>query len=220
MSYEVRANVAGPSYVDSLGKTWLADKAYSPGSWGYVAGITYTDKFTFPIVDTPDPTLYKTSRYWEGTSQRYQLVGSYRFDVPVPGLYQVYLHFAETAKFSQGARVFRLNLEGVTVLDNFDIFLQAPYPYHHAALVQALPVQVNDGTLNIDFYNIIDSPTINAIRVVSLMPATRHADTLAQRHQYADSYRHANRDQHASRPNINTLSFTHTDAGARLPRRL
>ena len=99
-------------------------------------------------------------------------MGSYKFDVPVPGLYQVELRFAELTKFSSGSRVFRVNLEGSTVLDSFDIYQQSPFPYHHMALTRSMQVQVNDGTLNIDFYNITDNPTVNGIYVMALLPAT------------------------------------------------
>ena len=36
--YEERVNSGGTTYTDTTGKVWMGDKAYQPGSWGYLSG--------------------------------------------------------------------------------------------------------------------------------------------------------------------------------------
>jgi beta-galactosidase len=70
-------------YIDRSHVYWQADRAYQPGSWGYVGGqarLTHQ-----AIIGTEDDALYQASR--EG-AERYQ------FDVP-DGTYEVILRYAE-----------------------------------------------------------------------------------------------------------------------------
>jgi hypothetical protein len=86
-AYTVRVNVAGEVYTDTAGNQWEADKAYSPGSWGYYGGGTTRDRGTGrAIAGTEDDRIYQTLRFrFDG----------YYFDV-ADGTYDVTLHFAET----------------------------------------------------------------------------------------------------------------------------
>ena len=71
---------------------------------------------TNTITNTPDPTLYKTSRY--GASF------SYAISAPA-GTYSVTLKFAEPVWSAKGKRVFNVAINGTTVLSKFDIFAAA-----------------------------------------------------------------------------------------------
>lgn len=168
ITYEVRVNAGGPDYVDSTARLWQADKVHAAGSWGYVGGSAHSDgRPDLPILDTPDPTLYRTDRWWSPAPYP---DGGYKFDVPIAGLYEVEMHFAETYWSSAGKRVFDVWLEGQVVLDRFDIVQQAG-SWRRAKVVTRV-VQVSDGTLNIDFNAWQDTSTIMGIRVVFVLAST------------------------------------------------
>lgn len=66
------------------GMTWVADRAYSEGSWGYLGGKTTTTQTE--IQGTEDGPLYQTMR---------DDLDGYRFDVP-KGRYELELLFTDT----------------------------------------------------------------------------------------------------------------------------
>lgn len=68
------------------GVTWLADKEYTPGAWGYVGGKARST--TSEIFNTPDDPLFQTMR--EGIEE-------YRIDAPA-GKYEVELLFTDINK--------------------------------------------------------------------------------------------------------------------------
>jgi len=90
--FELGINVGSNCYFtdDQSGFTWVPDKAYTPGSWGYVEG---TIQRSFPerigiqveIKGTRNIPLYQTAR---------KGLKAYKFDVP-DGEYEVTLGFAE-----------------------------------------------------------------------------------------------------------------------------
>ncbi|NOZ05896.1 MAG: alpha/beta fold hydrolase [Chloroflexi bacterium] len=154
--YELRVNSGGASYLDTSGQTWLADQSYTPGGWGYLDGENMPPT-SEDIQGTDDDPLYQ--------HQRYRLTG-YQFDIP-NGMYQVDLHFAETAFYGEGRRIFDVRIEGVTVLSNFDIYAVATHGWAH---VESFPVSVNDGQLNIDFVTTRGDATIAALHITGLTP--------------------------------------------------
>lgn len=70
---------------DATGLTWLADRQYTPGSWGYTGGKAAST--TSEIFNTPDTPLFQTRR---------DSIGSYRIDAP-DGVYEVGLLFTDTS---------------------------------------------------------------------------------------------------------------------------
>lgn len=68
---------------DATGVTWLPDRPYTKGGWGYIGGKAIQTQTE--IYQTPDGPLYQTMR--EGME-------AYRFDVP-PGVYELELLFAD-----------------------------------------------------------------------------------------------------------------------------
>jgi PKD repeat protein len=112
----IRVNVGGSLYTTMGGKVFSADQKYFAGSWGFIdSGFVRIE--TLAISGTPDPDLYRVQR------ERIQL--DYRFDVP-NGSYDVILHFAELKDNVALNRVMDVSLEGVLVLNDFDIYVQAP----------------------------------------------------------------------------------------------
>jgi chitodextrinase len=146
----IRVNAGGPAYTDSLGRPWSADT-------GFNTGFTASSP---TIGGTPDPVLFNSLRWDAGSPPELE----YSFSVS-PGTYQVKLYFAETfgPAFAVGARVFDIQLEGVTVFQNFDIFAEAGA---NTALVKTATTQVADGQLNILFlHGPAENPFVNAIEI-------------------------------------------------------
>lgn len=90
--FELAINVGSNCYFtdDQSGFTWVADKEYTPGSWGYVGGAIQR---SFPerigiqveIKNTRNIPLYQTAR---------KGIKAYKFDVP-DGDYEITIGFAE-----------------------------------------------------------------------------------------------------------------------------
>lgn len=112
-----RINAGGTAFTDSAGDVWAADQAYSAGGYGYVsfAAGTYGTS-AGPISGTLDDALY--------TGERYGNPVRYRFDVP-NGAYRVRALLAETYFASAGQRSISVVANGVTVVNNVDLFTAA-----------------------------------------------------------------------------------------------
>jgi hypothetical protein len=151
--YSVAVNAGGPAYTDRRGAIWQADKAYAPGSWGYVGGSAYA--IARPINGTDDDPLYQTE-HWGMTE--------YRFDAP-NGIYQVDLHLAEIYWLGGGKRVFSVALENQTVINDLDLYSVVG---RDMAYVRTFTVTVNDGALNIGFSATVNEAKVNALRVTSV----------------------------------------------------
>jgi hypothetical protein len=155
-SYLQRVNAGGSSYTDGAGNKWSADQSYRSGSWGYTGGKTY--KTSDPIDNTEDDPLYQSERYGNF---------SYKFDVP-NGQYDVVLHFAEIYWQAAGQRSFDVKIEGVSVLNDYDIVAAVG---SDVAVTQTFPgVVVTDGQLNIDFITVVNNAKVSAVSVASSAP--------------------------------------------------
>jgi hypothetical protein len=152
-AYVVRVNAGGPAYVDKQGTTWLADKPYAAGSWGYVGGNTYS--ITRVIKNSDDQPLYQTE-HWG--------MSAYKFTVP-NGDYQVDLHFAEIYCTAINCRIFSISLENTVLVSSLDIYKQVG---RDTAYVRSFVVPVRDGTLDIAFTPLVSAAKISALRVSSL----------------------------------------------------
>ena len=98
-------------YVDSFDDPWAADKAWTPGDFGYL-GAGWINNSSQPIAGTDDDALYRTQR--EASS-------GYRFDDLPAGTYLVELNFVEFRKsLAAGRRVFDVSINGSRVLDDYD----------------------------------------------------------------------------------------------------
>ena len=151
-STAIRINAGGPSYTDSLGQVWVADAGY------YNTGTAKSS--TSAIAATVNDPLYQKWR-WDPDTDPVMT-----YSVPVPnGSYEVRLHFAEmeSGKFVVGARVFDVQIEGATVLSNFDIFAQAG---SRTALMRSVNTIVADSQLTITFRNKATQALISAIEII------------------------------------------------------
>jgi hypothetical protein len=99
-----------------------------------------------------DP-LYQSERYGNF---------SYRFDVP-NGTYDVTLHFAEIYHKQPDRRIFDVLIEGVLVLDNYDIYQAVG---HDRATSRVFPgIRVEDGQLTTEFVTTKNNAKISAIEI-------------------------------------------------------
>lgn len=146
--YGQYVNVGACSDVQWQGISWVDDRAYQQGGWGYFGsdyvakepGQAYVTDGSGNQLDTNGQYLHRCRSY--GTNF------GYRFDVP-DGEYTVGLRFVEPLYFNAGARRFDVAIEGQTALDNFDIFAEAGGK--GIVLERAFIVNVTDGQLEVRF---------------------------------------------------------------------
>ena len=176
----LRVDCAGPQYTDGSGNVWLADQAYTAGSWGYtVAGTANT--VADAIAGTTDDILYDNER-WNSTM-------GYTFDGLPDGTYQVTLKFAELwygiagrggTTTGVGGREFNVAIDGTQVLTNFDVFAAAGDKADYA-VDETFSVTVSGGELTINFtQGNADNPTIEAIQILRVMPTPTPSFTITR----------------------------------------
>ena len=149
--FVARVNAGGSAFTDSLGNQWSADTGFNTGNaTGSGAAIS----------GTPDPMLFQSNRWDTADAPELQ----YTFAAP-EGWYDVNLYFAETwsGAFVTGNRVFNVQIEGQTAIQNLDVFAQAGA---NAALRKSTSLYVSDGQLNIAFLHVVENPFVCAIEVI------------------------------------------------------
>jgi parallel beta-helix repeat protein len=93
---------------------------------------------------------------------------SYRLPVP-DGTYTIGLDFVESHYGSAGARIFNINLQGTTVLANFDIYAAAGAGYK--AVRETFSVTVSGGTgIALDLVNVQSQAILSAIELTAANP--------------------------------------------------
>ncbi|WP_345955845.1 glycoside hydrolase family 2 TIM barrel-domain containing protein [Mucilaginibacter sp. PAMB04168] len=92
-------------------QVWLPEKAYEPGSWGYIGGEVFTMKGNGRISYGSDKNILGTDNDPVFETQR---VGIEQFKLDVPdGTYEVTLHFAELLSNQKGEElVYNLSTTG------------------------------------------------------------------------------------------------------------
>ncbi|NUO79068.1 choice-of-anchor D domain-containing protein [candidate division KSB1 bacterium] len=154
-TFAARINAGGSNYTDGGGDLFVADKAYSTGSFGFIGGATNT--FTNAIGNTTDDVLYQSLRRTSTTSSF-----SYDFDVPAAGNYNVTLHLVAPAAGS-GNFIMDVLAEGGVVFNDLNINAEAGGTF--MALVKNFAVNVTDGRLDLDFVRVNKQALVCAIEV-------------------------------------------------------
>ena len=170
-------NAGGAQYISLAGDTFKVDLNYTPG-----ATATYTNPTAnLAIANTDDDVLYRSERSANVNG------GSFGYNIPVQnGLYKIRLHFAEifygatggnlTPPFT-GKRVFDVSIEGILVLDNYDINVEVG---PMAAVIKEYDsVAVNDANIDIDFASVTNKAKISAISIIpiSIIPSSNTPPT-------------------------------------------
>jgi len=129
---------AGRSFVDHAGKLWNADSGFSGG--------TAVKSTVQHIGRTQDPDFYRTSRQ-----------GQFSYSIPLKkGIYELRLHFAETAFDSEsgvgeGSRIMTVRANGKTLLSRFDVVADAGASQTADIKVFTGIQPEKDGMLHLDF---------------------------------------------------------------------
>jgi alpha-glucosidase (family GH31 glycosyl hydrolase) len=158
-AYLARISPGNPSNVtDCVANVWVADQAYTSGSFGYSGSGTggYVNNTISGVCASVYP-LYQRERY-STASGGY----SYLFDCP-PGIYETTLDEAETYWSSTNARVFNVFLQGQQVLTNFDIFKTAGG--QNIPISRGFTCTVAAAQLEMDFIPVIDNARASGIQV-------------------------------------------------------
>jgi len=156
--YIQRISAGNPNTITNCAEQiWIADKAHTFGSFGYVGGTAGNIANTISGVCAQAQTLYQRERYGDNsTSFRYQ------FDCP-PGIYETLLVQAENWVTGPNQRLFDVVIEGNMVATNVDIF--AATGGMATPLYSYYTNSVEDGRLEIDFLPKTQNPRIAGIQV-------------------------------------------------------
>ncbi|MGH7739646.1 MAG: malectin domain-containing carbohydrate-binding protein, partial [bacterium] len=142
------------------GVSWAADKAYTAGGFGYVTAGTTATTGTAITGSGAQQAIYQT--------ERYAATLEYKFTVP-NGLYQVTLKNVEQYWTSAGSRVFNVALNGVTVLNNLDIYAQVG---EFAADDHSFAVSVTGGVIDIVETASADNAELTGVEITSESPCS------------------------------------------------
>jgi chitinase len=164
VSAPIRVNANGPSFTDSVAKTWSADQAYTAGSWGYDTKYGAASTST-PIAGTTDDALYQTYNLFNSWT-------GYKFDV-ANGTYQVTLKMVEDWANAAGQRKFDVRIEGTTVLTAFDIYASCGA---FTACDRTFTASVADGQLNVQF-NMNGGSNYATVSAIEVTGAVSGGDT-------------------------------------------
>jgi hypothetical protein len=146
---------------------WTADTKGSPSLYSNasaaksdVTSVTTSIDMSHASISVDTPmALFKTERWDATTGEEMQ----WNFAVSA-GTYEVRLYFAETYTKAQkvGGRVFDVQIEGQTVLDNFDVFAEVG---KNKALMKSFVVNA-DNNIDIDFLRGVQNPSIKGIEIL------------------------------------------------------
>ncbi|HXI82525.1 MAG TPA: TIM-barrel domain-containing protein [Verrucomicrobiae bacterium] len=169
-AYLARISAGNPSNVtDCASNVWVADQAYSPGSFGYSGNGAggYVNNAISGVCASVWP-LYQRERY-STASGGY----SYLFDCP-PGIYETMLLEAETYWSGSNQRVFNVFLQGQEVLTNFDIFATAGGK--NIPVTRVFTCTVAAAQLEMDFIPITDNARASGIQIRKIADLDSDAD--------------------------------------------
>jgi len=146
----LRINAGGTPYTDLETNQWSANE-------GFTGGVNFSSQNA--IAGTEDDLLYQTERFGD----------QFAYNLAVEnGSYDVTLKFAEVFFNQAGQRVFDVSAEDEVILDDFDIFNESGGK--NIAVDRTFTVDINDGSLNLDFLASLDKAKVSAIEIKPTPP--------------------------------------------------
>jgi hypothetical protein len=167
-------------YLDREGNTWGPDRYYT-------GGTARVEPHVF-IARAADNTLFETARE-----------GEFSYNIPLkPGPHELRLYFVET-DYGPGttrgggeiSRLFHIDLNGIRLLTDFDVFSDANGTNVADERVYKDIAPASDGQLHLKFTEAIDHPILNAVEVVpGLRGKMLPVRIVAREHSYTDEEGH------------------------------
>lgn len=163
-----RVNAGGAEIADVT--AWSADSNASPSLYSNLDEGGNSSAFsTSATIDLTSPSIPAGAPMALFQSERFDKPGGANllWDFPAaPGQYEVRLYFAETFSGAQspGARVFSVQIEGVTALDHYDVYADVG---GFKGVVKSFTV-MSDANLDVDFLRVLQNPAVKAIEIISL----------------------------------------------------
>ena len=194
--YLYRINCGGDAFVDEFGQQWIADDTLYSHSWGQDFGMhpyqASQRHITENIHGTMSDELFQFFRF-----------GRHRlwYDLPVPdGEYRVELYFVEPwhgrnggeKDDYEGLRIFDVDINGETVIDDLDPWAEAGYC---GALKRVVTAKSKAGHIRISF------PEVKAGQALICGIAVAHVNSVAMpQHRSKTSWRFFDTDTIAKLP--------------------
>lgn len=142
---ELNINCGGANYTAGNGDYYIADDFF------YFASQTYLNSLA--TTGTSDPDLFLTERFG----------ADFSYKIPVEsGAYLVVLNYAENFWTNANQRLFDVAIQGNTVRNNLDLFVEAG---KDIALSDSFFINVNDSLIDIEFNASVDNAKISAIKI-------------------------------------------------------
>ncbi|MEX2111561.1 MAG: malectin domain-containing carbohydrate-binding protein [Pirellulales bacterium] len=173
-----RVNAGGPAVSGTPG--WTADTNALPSPYRNSAAAATGAFSTTSAINLSNASIPAGTPQSLFQSERWDNAGGAEMNwtFPVsPGQYEVRLYFSEiyTGAFGVGLRTFSVQIEGVTVLQNYDTFAEVGA---NAGVVKTFTI-TSDANLNISFLHGVEDPAVKAIEILTAGPAATSATTLA-----------------------------------------
>jgi hypothetical protein len=173
-----RVDAGGAAVTGTPG--WTADTNAAPSQYRNSAAApsgAFSTTSTINLTNASIPAGTPQSLF---QSERWDMPGgaemAWAFPV-TPGQYEVRLYFSEiySGAFGVGKRTFSVQVEGATVLSNYDVFAEVGA---NAGVVKKFTV-TSDGTLNINFLHGVEDPAVKAIEILTSLSGAPAASPAA-----------------------------------------
>jgi len=174
VTYTALINSGGPLFTTGGGKTFIADRAYSPpgAPFGFVGGSSQS--ISAQIGNTNDDALYQNFRR---ASPGVGASFNYNFDVP-SGTFSVTLYLVAPSGGGAGNFIMDVTAEGSLIFNDLNINSEAGGT--NLALIKTFSQAVTDGTLNLTFTTVNKRALVCAIEVVQTAAPSTSKDSPAQ----------------------------------------
>lgn len=168
-----RINCGGPAVPAADGTaSWEADTLAGPSLYvnsDEAGSFVYGDAGAVVTIDPSVPAAVPSSLF---NTQRFDpSVGpEMKWSFPVPnGTYEVRVYLAEifSGASMPGGRLFTATLEETTILLDYDMF--GVYGFEVGAM-ESFEVVITDGMIDLDFFHVVDNPTIAGIEILPALP--------------------------------------------------